>query len=208
MQPIFSRNEDYNKIAFLNWRIEQYSDILNMVNIADGFMKSAIELSNFALTNNREKVADILIFPILTNANHSIELYLKAIMWMLNKKMGEELKIEGKHNIRQIYATVRSKIKSYGGGLSLKDFTESTLGLSLYIEELFEKTNATPKEDKMDFSRYPFSEKYVNHFYVDEIGNVEVDLENFISRFTEIHQSLDRISEYLYYIELNQEQDF
>lgn len=119
MQPIFSRNEDYTKIAFLNWRIDKWSDILNMLNIAEGFTRSAMELSKFALNNNEDKVADILIFPILNNANHGIELYLKALTWMLNKKLGEENRIEGAHNIQQIYTTVRAKIRKYGGGIKL-----------------------------------------------------------------------------------------
>ncbi|MBK0382875.1 hypothetical protein I5M32_07870 [Pedobacter sp. SD-b] len=207
MQPIFSRNEDYTKIAFLNWRIDKWSDILNILNLADGFMTSAIELAKLALHNNDDKTADILIFPILTNANHGIELYLKALTWMLNKKMGEETRIEGLHNIRQIYATVRSKIKNYGGDISLKGFLEKTQGLDNYIEELFAKTNATGKKDKMDFSRYPFDNKYENHFYVDQIGNVEIDLENFVERFTEIHESLEDLTDFLYYIELNRDQD-
>ncbi|RZK12028.1 MAG: hypothetical protein EOO46_04680 [Flavobacterium sp.] len=205
MQPIFSRNEDYTKIAFLNWRIDKWSDILNMLNMADGFMRSAIELSTFALNNNEDKAADILIFPILTNANHGIELYLKALTWMLNKKMGEEIRIEGAHNIRQIYATVRSKIKKYGGGINIKDFDLETKGLHKYIKELFEKSQATAKQDKMDFSRYPFDIKYENHFYVDQIGNVEIDLENFVERFTAIHKSLEKLSYFLYHIELNQD---
>ncbi|TKC04238.1 hypothetical protein [Pedobacter frigoris] len=205
MKPIFSRNEDYTKIAFLNWRIDKWSDILNMLNIADGFMRSAIELSKFALNNNDDKAADILIFPILTNANHGIELYLKALTWMLNKKMEEDMRIEGAHNIRQIYATVRSKIKKYGGEITIKHFDEETEGLNNYIEELFEKTQATARQDKMDFSRYPFDNKYENHFYVDQIGNVEIDLENFEERFSAIHQSLEQLSDFLYHIELNRD---
>lgn len=204
MQPIFSRNNDYTKIAFLNWRIDKWSDILNMLNMADGFMRSAIELSKFAINNNDDKAADILIFPILTNANHGIELYLKSLTWMLNKKMGEEIRIEGAHNIRQIYATVRAKIEKYGGGINIKDFNAETEGLNKYIEELFEKTQATVKQDKMDFSRYPFDNKYENHFYVDQICNVEIDLENFVERFTAIHQSLEKLSDFFYHIELNQ----
>lgn len=205
MQPIFSRNDDFTKIAFLNWRIDKWSDILNMLNIADGFMRSATELAKFAVNNNEDKAADILIFPILTNTNHGIELYLKALTWMLNKKLGEENRIEGSHNIRQIYDTVRSKIKKYGGSINIKDFDTETEGLHNYIEELFEKTQATGKQDKMDFSRYPFDNKYENHFYVDQIGNVEIDLENFVARFTAIHQNLEKLTDFLYHIELNQD---
>ncbi|ETZ19137.1 hypothetical protein [Pedobacter sp. V48] len=205
MQPIFSRNQDYTKIAFLNWRIDKWSDILNMLNIADGFMRSAIELAKFSANNNEDKAADILIFPVLTNANHGIELYLKAMTWMLNKIMAQEARIEGSHNIRQIYATVRAKIKTYGGSISIKDFNEKTENLDNYIEELFAKTNATPKNDKMDFSRYPLDQKYESHFYVDQIGNVEIDLENFVVRFSETYESLKSLTDFLYHIELRQD---
>ena len=46
--------------------------------------------------------------------------------------------------------------------------------------------------------------KYEAHFYVDEIGNVEIDLENFVVRFMDIKQSLEQIAEVLYFIELTE----
>ena len=115
MQPIFSRNIDFNKIAFLNWCIESGEDIRNMLNLAEGYLDSSIALAKHCLDDNDDKKADILIFPILTNANHCIELYLKAMTWTLNKLLNIEKKIEGGHNIKQIFQTVRSKIKVYNG---------------------------------------------------------------------------------------------
>lgn len=70
---------------------------------------------------------------------------------------------------------------------------------------MFAKIQATPKDDKMDFSRYPLSNDYENHFYVNEIGNVEVDLENFISRFELVYTKLENLSAFLYDQELNEE---
>lgn len=166
--------------------------------MADGFLISSIELAKRCWMDNDDKKADILIFPILTNANHGIELYLKGIMWTLNKLLQLETKIEGKHNIDQMYRTIKSKIKKYGGLEKVKNFERLTFELSSYIEELTNKIRSTPKDDKMDFSRYPFSNKYENHFYVDAIGTVEIDLENFISRFEEIHRVLDEVIDWLY----------
>jgi hypothetical protein len=203
MQPIFSRNADYTKIAFLNWRIEDGDDIRNMLNIAEGYLEAAVELAKVCLYDNDDKKADILIFPILTNANHGIELYLKAITWILNLLLETDRKIEGKHNIKQIFQTVRSKIKLYNGNLSLDHFNEATKELESYINELFEKVEATEKDDKMDFSRYPMSNNYDNHFYVDTIGTVEIDLENFANRFEVIKDKLKSISDFLIYQELH-----
>lgn len=205
MQPIFSRNIDIDKIAFINWRIAHDDDIRNLLVLADGFMLSAIHLAKVCLADNVDKKADALIFPILTNTNHSIELYLKAILWTLNKLIDTDSKIEGRHNIKQIYQTVKSRIKVYKGQVSVMGFNEQTIELKEYIDELFAKINATPKNDKMDFSRYPFSDDYENHFYVDEIGNVEIDLVNFITRFEIIHENLENLSAFLFYHELNQD---
>lgn len=183
MQPIFSRNDDYNKIAFLNWRVKKGGELRNLLNLAEGYLDASILLAKECLVDNDDKKADILICPILTNANHGIELYLKAINWIINKIKGSNKRIEGSHNIKQIFQLVKSKIPNYGGQLTLKDFNSSMEELESYITELFDKVEATPKDDKMDFSRYPFSNKYDNHFYVNAIGNVEIDLENFVSRF-------------------------
>lgn len=205
MQPIFSRNDDYNKIAFLNWRIQNGGDLRNILNLAEGYLDASILLAKQCLADNEDKKADIVIFPILTNANHGIELYLKAINWILNKIKDSERKIEGSHNIKQIFQLVKSKIPTYGGQLTLKEFNSSMVELESYIIELFDKVEATPKDDKMDFSRYPFSNSYDNHFYVNAIGNVEIDLENFVCRFETIKEKLETMSDFLYYQELNQE---
>jgi hypothetical protein len=205
MKPIFSSNEDYNKTAFLNWRIKKGNDILNLLNMAEGFLRSSIQQARIALDNNEHKIADITIFPILTNANHGIELYLKALTWMLNVLTANNNRIEGKHNIKQIYDTVRSKIEKYDGEIDLKHFDEVTGSLKNYIDELFDTVQATDKKDKMDFSRYPFDTKYESHFYVSELVNVEIDLENFITRFGEILYNLETLTDFIFHQELNQE---
>jgi hypothetical protein len=202
MKPIFSRNDDVEKIAFLNWRISSDEAVLNMMNMAEGFLTSAIRLARLSLIYNDHKSADILIFPMLINANHGIELYLKALTWMLNRKMNNGKRIEGSHNIQQIYLTVKSKIKTYKGKVTPQDFADATVELEEYINELFTKIEATEQKDKMDFSRYPFDTKYENHFYVDLIGNVEVDLENFVSNFELIVKQLENLCDFIYHQEL------
>lgn len=182
-----------------------FSGLPGGLRLAEGYLESSIILAKHCLLDNDDKKADIIIFPILTNANHGIELYLKALNWILNKLMNSQKKVEGSHNIQQIFQTLKSKIKSYNGNLSLKEFNSSTKELESYIDELFNKIEATSNDDKMDFSRYPFSNDYDNHFYVDAIGNVEIDLENFVSRFEIIKENLETLSDFLYYQELNQE---
>lgn len=205
MKPIFSGNSDFGKSAFVNWTTSKNEDIQNMLVLAEGFLSSAIELAKVSLANNSDRKADILIFPILTNANHGIELYLKALVWTLNKLLNSQYKIEGKHNIKQILETAKAKIKEFKDQDTLDYFNNQTEDLQNYISELFAKIQATPQKDKMDFSRYPFDQKYSNHFYVDEIGNIEVDLENFVLRFEKILKTLDERVSYFFYQELNHE---
>ena len=106
-----------------------------MLNLAEGYLDASILLAKQCLAYNDDKKEDILIFPILTNANHGIELYLKAINWILNKLKESDKKIEGSHNIKQIFQLVKSKISSYGGQLSLKEFN-SSMSDFLYYQEL------------------------------------------------------------------------
>ena len=202
MQPIFSRNVDVDKIAFLNWRMSPYAEISNLLEMAEGYMVSAISLAKVCLNDNSHKQADILIFPMVTNINHGIELYLKGMIWTLNKIMETDGRIEQGHNIRQLLSTVRSKIAQYNGRISLKGFDEEVGELIGYVNELYTRIGATDKKDRLDFSRYPFDTKYEFHFYVTEMGNVEIDLENFVLRFESIFRKLHDLSSFLYHQEL------
>jgi hypothetical protein len=56
----------------------------------------------------------------------------------------------------------------------------------------------------MDFSRYPFSKKEGNHFYVDTWSNIEVDIENLKNRIKIIYQKLEQYADYFYYERLEE----
>lgn len=204
MKPIFSRNEDIDKMSFMNWRMQDDSTIRHFLNMGDGYLRSSLILAKQCLICNSDKKADILIFPILANANHGIELYLKAITLMLNQLLGVASKIEGRHNIVQIYKMLKSKLRALSGIQELRYFEKGMEELENYLDELHVKIEATSKNDKMDFSRYPISNANENHFYVDRMGNVEVDLENFIKRFEIINDKLSQVAE-LFYDELDDE---
>lgn len=203
MKAIFSGNIDFTKSAFLNWRTSSNKDIDNFIVMADGFLRSSVELAQTCLTSNSDYKADALIFPILHNANHGIELYLKAFIMTLNELLNNNRRERG-HNIQQFLQTVKARIKDYGGAEELKYFNYETKMLQLYIAELFTLTNGSTKDDKMDFSRYPLNNANINHFYIDELDNVTVDLENFIEVFTNIHVVLDERISYYYHYDLMQ----
>lgn len=205
MGKTFKGNKDFNKTAILNWQTKSREDIGNLLVLAEGFLSSSIHLCQVCLSDNKDKKADCLIFPILHNANHGIELYLKAMIWTLNRLMGGALKIEGKHNIQQMFSTVRSKIKSYKDNDWAKHFDQQNEVLGNYISELFDLMSGYGKGDNMDFSRYPITDKYENHFYIDRLDNIEIDLENLKEQLTIIKESLDERASYFFYQELNGE---
>jgi len=205
MKKIFQGNEDYNKSAFLNWRISSREDIGNLLVLAKGFLNSSIQLSKDCLDNNDDKKADILIFPILHNANHGIELYLKAMIWTLNRLIGSELKIKGRHNIQQMILNVRLKIKFYKDNEWIEHFNKQNKALDEYISELFDLISGYGKGDNMDFTRYPITNNYERHFYIDQLNNVEIDLENLKAQLVKIKESLDERASYFFYQELNGE---
>ena len=201
-QPIFCRNEDYRKIAFMNWRMSHGSDISSLLEMANGFMSSAIELAKFCIEDNDDHKADALIFPVLTNVNHGIELYLKGMIWTVNELTHTGFKLERLgHNIQEMYHLLRTKLNNFKGVEFQKHFDELTIELRDYIDELFKKIGATRKSHNMDFSRYPMNINYERYFYAAEYKNVEVDLENFINRFELIHKTLENFSSYLYHQE-------
>lgn len=202
-QNIFSYNSDVDKNAYLNWRTEKHNLILNMITVAKGFMDSALINAEAIIEDNNDKKADILIFPILFNVNHAIELYLKAITWELNILLNNNKEIEGQHDIKQIFSVVKSRVNEYETEkLRRRQFNDFVNDLDEYIHELFSHIDSGKignKKDNMDFSRYPFNQKYVNHFYIDKIDNVVIDVENLIERFEGIGNSLHRIAiHYLY----------
>lgn len=201
MKKLFSRNDQHHSlVSFVNWRTDS-DDISNMLVLADGYFSSGIELTQRCLNDNESKEADKLIFPIFHNVNHGIELYLKALIWKINKLLGKPNRIEGKHNIKQIYENAKEKVRLLHGVDGVKHYDEVTKELRLYIEELYEVIQEHPNQNRIDFSRYPISKGYEQHFYVRKWENIEVDLENLITILREIYEKLDDLTSYYYHEE-------
>ena len=210
-KDIFSYGDSIETTAYLNWRTMRHSSLLNMSVIADGFMKAAILLAQEILNDNDDKKADVIVFPMLFSANHAIELYLKQILWAqyIILDMDEKHKIEGDHDIKLLYDSVSNReddvLKKYPDGVETKKgFNQLMKNLKTYIDELYPKISLDDGKGNlkthMEFSRYPFSSKYEDFFYITDSNNVVVDPENFIVRMTEIGKNLDMIAGYYQYL--------
>ena len=199
MKEIFSYNSDIDKTAYLNWRTNPHRHLSNLCVVAEGFMESSLQLIDVSLKDNRDKKADILIYAVLFNVNHSIELYLKSIIWALNLLLYKDERFLTSHDLKSLYCNTIELIKEYEEISDLSDnpnLFNMFFGLPEYIFELYEKIeNGT----RIDFSRYPFDKKFRPHFYIITTENVVVDMENFYKRFKKIGHNLNCLSGY--YIE-------
>jgi len=117
----------------------------------------------------------------------------------------KEIRIEGGHNLKQLIETVQSRLREYKGATFLAQFKKDNRDLIEYIAELFKLIEDGGNKDNMDFSRYPITKKYENHFYANSFGDVFIDLPNFLERFSKIHAKLDESACYFYYNELPDE---
>ncbi|MCS6596046.1 hypothetical protein [Bacillus cereus] len=208
MKKIFSNNPDIDKNAFMNWRTHSGDPIHNMIVVAEGFRDSALLLVKDVLKNNTDKKADNLIFPILFNANHSIEVYLKSICWTQNLLLNKSDTFNGNHNLKGLFTKVvdlENELNIIG---DKSVFNKELNNLEAYIDELYEKIERTITKNngnekiihEITFCRYALTNDMEPQFYIDTFDNVVVDLENFLKIFEQIFKTLDSLS--THYIEL------
>lgn len=202
MKEIFSENRNHRKNAIMNWRTHNFDHIANMRVVAEGFADSAKHLLNLTLEDNHDKKGDALIFPILFNANHSIEVYLKAIAWALNNLLESDKTFKENHQLKALTDDVKrlgnelEKVHNKKGELiEPKSFDT----LDEYLTEIYEKIERSIYKDDgtikkiydITFSRYPLGRELAPQFYITTFDNVTIDLENFLDVFTEIIKQLD-----------------
>lgn len=198
MKAIFSYNNDINKNAYMNWRTNRFDHIHNMHVIADGFMNSAITLAQACLKDNRDKKADMLIFPILFNLNHGIEVYLKAMCWNLNQLLNKAKTFEPSHNLKNLIKETKKLIVEFD---NRTEALQWSLQLEKYIDELYTKIETVKDNGKkvydITFARYSLTRDLEPQFYITEFNNVVIDLENFVLFFNDVYRDLDNMSSYL-----------
>lgn len=165
----FNRSDDISKNAYLNWRFDFATDNeTGMFNMADAYFQTALILIENCLQDNKDKKADIHIFPILFNIVHGLEVYFKGYIskFRLVKGLSTESKIEGGHNIKQLCETA---IKLTRENNESETVTE-LLFLQKFIKTLYEETN------DMSFARYAIDKNKENQFYADHPGNITIEL--------------------------------
>ncbi|MFY0782903.1 hypothetical protein AB1K18_21825 [Peribacillus simplex] len=198
MKDIFSYHTDINKNAYMNWRTNRFDHIHNMHVIAEGFMNSAITLTETCLKDNHDKKADMLIFPILFNLNHGIEVYLKAMCWNLNQLLNKTETFESSHNLKNLIKATKKLTVEFD---KRTEALQWSFQLEKYIDELYTKIETVKDNGRkfydITFARYSLTRDLEPQFYITEFNNVVIDLENFVQFFNDVYKDLDNMSSYL-----------
>lgn len=192
---IFSYNDDIRKIAYMNWRTDKDSTDTNFGVIAEGYFIAAQVLTEKYIEDNISRDADIVIYPILFNTIHGIELYLKATYIRLAYLLSKEQKFAGGHNIKSLYNMVSSLVKEIkNNNEQFNEYKEIMKPLEKFINEIYSKT------DKMDFTRYSIdNKKRENYFYIDNIENEVIDLPVLLEYIKKLGEILQQIFHHFLY---------
>lgn len=188
-KKIFSKNPSLDNNAFLNWRFTEEDDIENFIAMSNNFFDSSIFLLELCLKDNIDSKADGLIFPILYNLNHAIELKLKALIGILNQSIDVNNIPKHTHNIKQLYHNSFELIKTTKFNISIKSFQENTKILSNYINDISEN-------EMISFTRYPLSNKAEKAHYILSKENIIIDIKHLHETATKIKNELNEIVDY------------
>lgn len=170
----FEFSGNIENLAYLNWRFNFMRDTENQFyEMGKAYFETAKRLIDDCLSDNKDKKADIWIFPILFNIVHGTEIYLKGfnsqirILDKIEKQEHQESKIEGKHNILQLCQMAISLIKQS----SHKDLLPEFEFVKNFIDILYANTN------DMTFARYPVDINKKPHFYAQQTENITINLD-------------------------------
>lgn len=182
-KSVFSANVDIEKNAYMNWRTNRWDLPHNFKVLGDGFKEAARTLMKSVLEDNRTKKADSLIFPISYTINHSIEIYLKAILKLLQiLQPCDTVKIWG-HDLKILFQDMVSQIKDIEEAIDGLD--EVLKNLEEYIDELYSYINNENGTPQIEYARYPVDPHNNPFFYIVESENVVIDIENLLMRYDE-----------------------
>jgi len=162
---LFIDYQNHNLTAMLNWRLDYYKDCKTM-QIAYDFLtfgkaylaNAIISLDTLCKSENIYNQADVLIFPILFDVWHSLELLLKSgkLLCKLINEPAKEHAHDSHHNIYTLFGEFKKEIATLGLKKSAKIYLKE---VSALIKE-FDTQKAN-----FDFARYSIDKKTDSQFY-------------------------------------------
>lgn len=172
------KDTNYNnpdKYAFLNWRFDDSMGTNNKDNpfqsVNDNFEMGKAYMANAVLsvysivkTQNYCNVADQLIFPIMFDIWHGVELWLKSSITAIHLFSSKNKKLKYNHDIYNYMDTLKNELYNLDMNKTIKiALTE----VNTMVEE-FKRVNA-----RFDFARYSFDNRNQYQFYNAPYGDKE-----------------------------------
>ena len=161
---------DQPQYSYLNWRMNGAKESLKYKEIGEGFFISAIVQLERCLEYNGDRKGDALIFSVLFNLTHALELYLKALIILCHENR-YSLSIKTKtHNVISLSNDLKRELNSEYNDLYMigcKDFD--------FITKLIDYVFSYTKDPT--FARYPFDNNNKEQFYVNSKNNIVIDME-------------------------------
>ena len=152
-------NRDFSatkRYAYLNWWFDNgygenecsYQHIFDNYNMGKAFIGNALlSLNSILESNNSMGVADKIIFPVLFNSWHGLELWLKAsVSAIVLLTKGQSIRRKG-HEITQLTDELESLLRKQG----CDDILLKAISPVKNIIDEFKRVNA-----HFDFARYSF----------------------------------------------------
>lgn len=180
-ENIFRYNSSIKRTAYLNWRINDfYPEWRQLITMGNSYLDASVNLLILILKEgNIHNQADSLIFPVLFDAIHGIEIYLKGLIQGLQRVNQEDNpSIPWGHNIRKLSEDIKKYSfifsEKYLNKKMGKEFNKVSALIGELIDNIYTETN------DMTFPRYPSAAKKrenIPHFYVKEKKNITIDLE-------------------------------
>lgn len=222
MKIFYGDNDDRDfsntqKYAYLNWWFDDgygknqcsYQHIFDNFNMGKAFIGNALlTLYNILELNNSMSVADKLIFPILFDLWHGLELWLKSSVSALELRNTGNSRFKRGHDISKLMGEMETLLKNNDYGDNL---LKSIVPVRNIIAE-FKRVGAN-----FDFARYSFRNNKDFQFYNapyksdkqwqsarDDINqnivpNTCVDINNLFELLADIFQVFGCFVEYLTY---------
>lgn len=175
---------DKTEYAYLSWRMQSDSHAEKFKEMGEGYFVSAIIILENCLAENRDRKGDSVIFPVLFNVEHAIELYLKASLKMLNEH-GHPIQYRSHaHSISDLSESLRNGVQQISSisDLLLKDYDV----LEAFIRFFYEHSN------DVTFARYPLDTSDREFFYANTHENYIVDMSTLLLWVKALFYVLDR----------------
>lgn len=163
--PIYYENlHDQPNFAYLNWLVGHEKKALNFKQFGENYLVGCLSMLDVVLKDNSHRLGDRVIYPIIFDAIHGIELYLKAFLFEM--KYDDEAKIWG-HSVKRLLSLVQetSNNEKY---FSLVN--PDMRYVELFLDEIFKYSDDTT------FARYPNDRSGYEQFFVNSKNNIIIDM--------------------------------